>query len=119
MSREHERLDRLLALLASEAGASRDLRDEVMRRLAVHQATRRRRRAAGVAALLLALGAGSWIGWQSWQASRAAEDLGAIGRRGAEWLVPATRGVPRATPVKYVPTRRPGAPMAQAPWGRT
>lgn len=119
MSREQERLDRLLSLLGSEAHEGRDLRASVMRRLAMEHTARRRRLATGVLALLSSVGVAGWLGWQGWQASRGAQDLGAIGRRSVEWLVPAGKPAPRAVPVKYVPSRRSGAPMAQAPWGRT
>jgi hypothetical protein len=59
------------------------------------------------------------VGLQAWQASERAEDLGAIGRRGAEWLVPSGGARHRAMPVRLAPRRAVETPQAFAPWGRT
>lgn len=118
MTREHERLDRLMGLLASERGEGRDMREAVMRRLSRAGAIRRGWRAAAWLVSLSALAVAGWIGVESWQASRATADLGELGRQGASWIVP-ERGAVRSTPVRYTPRPRRQPTQAVAPWWRT
>lgn len=119
MNRERERLDRLMAMLASETDQGRDMRQAVLRRLGLrHGASRRRAVAAWTAAAASLLVAG-WVGFQAWQASRQGADLGDMGRRGAQWLLPSEDPPRRVMPVRYVPRPRGESPMAVAPWGRT
>ena len=119
MSREQQRLDRLMAMLAGEASQGRDMTAEVLRRLALRSRARRRRRALLALALVGGLGVASWVGVQSWQAHARATDLGELGRRGARWLLPAEEPARSVMPVRFVPKRRGETPMAVAPWGRT
>ena len=118
MTREHERLDRLMGLLASEGGAGRDMREAVMRRLERSGVVRRGRRAAWWLASLAAIAVAGWVGFDAWSASRRAADLGEIGRRGASWIVP-QGGVERAMPARFTPKPRRAPTQAVAPWGRT
>ena len=118
MTREHERLDRLMGLLSSERAAGADMRDAVMRRLERAGAVRRGGRAAGWLAALAAILVAGWVGFDSWVASRGATDLGELGRRGASWIVP-EGGAPRATPVRYAPKPKRTPTQAVAPWWRT
>lgn len=118
MTREHERLERLMGLLASERGAGGDMRDAVMRRLERAGVVRRGRRAAAWLASVAAVAVACWIGAEAWKASRVGTDLGELGRRGASWIAP-EGGMPRATPVRYAPKPKRQPTQAVAPWWRT
>jgi hypothetical protein len=69
-------------------------------------------------AVLSVLLVGAWLGVDAWRASGMRADLGVVGRRGADWIVPDTM------PGRVVPVRG-GAPsrrvpnQAFAPWGKT
>ena len=118
MSREQERLDRLMGLLASEATQGRDLRPGVMSRLARGGAFIRRARWMRRTALASALLVGAWLGVDAWQASRARTDLGTVSRRGAEWIVPDSQPG-RVVPVRNAPAEARHPRQALAPWGKT
>lgn len=118
MSREQERLDRLMGLLASESSDRRDLRGSVMARLARGGAFIRRARWMRRTALAVAIVAGAWVGLDAWRASSMGTDLGGVARRGMEWIAPETRTV------RVVPVRSPARPRDEdrivvAPWGNT
>lgn len=118
MSREHERLDRLLGLLHSETRTGRDLRGGVMARLAASGVVRggvgMAWRLAVVLVALVALG----MGVELWLSGGRSADVGAAFRRGVDWLSP---GAP-ATDVR--PASLPSGPapstaVARAPWRKT
>ena len=120
MTREHERLDRLMGLLASERRAGGDLRASVMRRLERGGAVGRGRRIAWGLALAGTLAVLAWIGVGALMAGARVNDLGEIGRRGASWIAPTATPV-NWTPPPRTPSRAPRGMPAQAvaPWGRT
>jgi hypothetical protein len=117
MSREQERLDRLMGLLASEQGGGGDMRASVMRRLRRTGMPRRGRIALAASACAIAT-ALAWVGVESWIARRGATDLGELGRRGASWIVPEGSGE-RAVPARHAPRPKRPPTQAVAPWGRT
>jgi hypothetical protein len=118
MSREQERLDRLMGLLASERGGGRDLRGSVMARLSRGGVFIRRARWMRRSALAAVLLVGTWLGFDAWRASAVRTDLGGVGRRGADWIVPdAMPG--RVVPVRGRAPARREPNHAFAPWGRT
>ena len=118
MSRESQRLDRLMGLLASERSQSRDLRSAVMVRLArggvfIRRARWMRRVALSASALVCV-----WLGVDAIRARESRTDLGEVGRRGAEWIVPDSQPG-RVVPVRHAPVRARQSSEAVAPWGKT
>lgn len=120
MSFDHERLERLLGLLASERETGRDLRGSVLQQLRVRGVLRPRGGFLWKGALAGSMLVAGWLGGEWLSASREAVDLGELGRRSAEWIAPSDAiDVPRAMPVRLLP-RMPSAPsMAVAPWPNT
>lgn len=118
MSRENERLDRLMGLLASESRGGRDLRGGVMARLARSGAIRNgaamARRIVAVLAVVVAIGVGADL----WLSGGQVADLGGIGRRGAEWLAPVA-APSDIRPASLRPRREGPSPVARAPWRKT
>ncbi|MFZ4722566.1 MAG: hypothetical protein ACOYMI_05385 [Phycisphaerales bacterium] len=118
MSRDEQRLERLMALLASERTQSRDMRAGVMARLARGGTFIRRARWMRRVALALSLLAGVWLGVDAIRARESRADLGEVGRRGAEWIVPDSQPG-RVVPVRHAPAEKRQAREAIAPWGKT
>lgn len=105
MSRQQERLDRLMGLLASESGGGRDVRRGVMMRLAGAGAVRST--AATVCRLSLALAAvlALVVAVELWFHGRRGADLGTALRRGVEWMVPSkATGARPASPASRQPS---------------
>jgi hypothetical protein len=118
MSRDEERLDRLMGLLASESAQPRDIRSGVMARLArggIFVRRARWMRRIAIAAVLLV---GAWLGVDAIRARESRTDLGEVGRRGAEWIAPDTRPG-RVVPVRHAPAQTRQVREAIAPWGKT
>lgn len=118
MSRERERLDRLMGLLASEGAPASDLRASVMDRLARGGAFVRRSRWMRRVAVAAALVVCGWVAVDAQRAIARRTDLGEIGRRGAEWIAPSSN------PGRVLPARNPQAPRREsrdafAPWRKT
>jgi hypothetical protein len=118
MSREEQRLDRLMGLLASERSDARDLRAGVMARLARGGTFIRRARWMRRVALAVSLVVGVWLGVDAIRARESRTDLGEVGRRGAEWIVPESQPG-RVVPVRHAPAQTRQAREAIAPWGKT
>ena len=104
MSRQRERLDRLMGLLGSETVGGRDVRQGVMMRLAGSGAVRSTAAMACRLSLLLAAVLAIVVAVELWFHGRRAADLGTSLRRGVEWMVPS-----KATGVRPAPptSRRP------------
>jgi len=118
MNRERQRLDRLMGLLASERTQARDIRSGVMNRLARGGVFIRRARWMRRIALAVSLLVGVWLVVDAIRARESRTDLGEVGRRGAEWIVPESRPG-RVVPVRHAPPQMPQAREAIAPWGKT
>jgi hypothetical protein len=118
MSRDEERLDRLMSLLTSERGQARDIRAGVMARLARGGTFIRRARWMRRIALAVSLLVGVWLGFDAIRARESRTDLGEVGRRGAEWIVPDSQPG-RVVPVRHAPTQAGQPREAIAPWGKT
>lgn len=118
MSRDQERLDRLMGLLASEQAQPRDIRAGVMARLARGGTFIRRARWMRRIAIAAVLLVGVWLGVDAIRARESRADLGEVGRRGAEWIVPDTQPG-RVVPVRHAPAQTRQGREAIAPWGKT
>jgi hypothetical protein len=115
MSRDRERLDRLMGLLRSETAVPRDVRGAVMDRLVRADAVRSGASMAWRLGLAVLAVVAIAIGVEMWLSPSAGGDVGAALRRGVERLAP---GRP-AGPTRPDSPRReaePGVEVAGAPW---
>ena len=118
MSRDHERLDRLMGLLRSEGRQGSDLRRGVMARLARSDAVRSGAAWAWRLAAGLALLATLAILVELRVAGGRSADLGETMREGVRWLAPPA-SAPRE-PLETSPQQPDDAVlMARAPWRGT
>ncbi len=114
MNRDNERLDRLMGLLASEASRGSDLRAGVMQQLLRRGAVRTSGSVWRAAACMMVL-VGGWMAFEVWNTGQNAVDLGTVGRRAAEWILPTDAPV-QAQPIRYTPRIRHHPEVATAPW---
>jgi hypothetical protein len=116
MSRDRERLDRLMGLLRSETASPRDVRGAVMARLVGAGAVRSGASMAWRMGLAMLAVVAIAIGLEMGLSPTEGGDVGAALRRGVERLSP---GQPAAGPSRPASPRRepePGIEIAGAPW---
>lgn len=118
MSREHERLDRLMGLLRSETRPGRDLRGGVMARLAASGVVRGGVSMAWRLGAVLVTVVALAMGLELWLSGGRSADVGAAVRRGVDWFSP---GAPASDvrPASLPSGPAPSTPVARAPWRRT